>query len=296
MTELQNRILSVYETFKKICDERGLRYYTEGGTKIGAAYWKGFIPWDDDMDIVMPIKDYCEFIKLSDDDLPDNIAIFDGFRSKTSDIVFSKLHDTSTTFINNMHLPYVDNYTGVFIDIFPLIGLPESHDDRISFVRRIVELVCRIGRGKSLGEFDSADIARSEKELKEMSFEFDYEESSFIAPVHPSSNREIFEKKHFDRAVDVKFERSSIYRPRHAKEQIDTQYPGFQKVPKDTERTGHGGLIDLGSPVSQYKEKYKNDKSLTDCFFALNKIIRGVKDKNAELRQDPFFVRPSVKE
>jgi LPS biosynthesis protein len=293
MTKLQKRILKVYRVFKKFCDQNSLRYYAEGGTKIGASYWKGFIPWDDDMDVVMPLDDYEKLIRLAKEGkLPRNIALLNGLESVTSDIVFSKFHDTSTTFVNNMHLPYPENWTGVFVDIFPMIGLPKGHDERLAFVDELTRTVCKISRGKSLGEFDKGELGKATEKLRRMMREFEYGESEFVAPVHPSSNKEIFERHDFDRAVSVKFQDSEIWRPRHAKEQIDAQYPGFEKMPKNVDRTGHGGLIDLNKSVMEYVEKLSEESLLLECFWLMNKGTRRLKDKNAELRQDPFFVNP----
>ena len=55
--ELQNKILEIFKEFKKICNENQLKYYAIGGTCIGAIRHKGFIPWDDDLDVAMPIED-----------------------------------------------------------------------------------------------------------------------------------------------------------------------------------------------------------------------------------------------
>lgn len=60
----KKRILEILLDFSKYCDENKLQYYLIGGTLLGAARHKGFIPWDDDIDIGMPRPDYERFIKL----------------------------------------------------------------------------------------------------------------------------------------------------------------------------------------------------------------------------------------
>ncbi|MDE6558154.1 MAG: LicD family protein, partial [Clostridia bacterium] len=64
MSELQQRLLDMLKWFHAFCVEHNLRYYALGGTLLGAVRHKGFIPWDDDIDVGMPRKDYNRFIKL----------------------------------------------------------------------------------------------------------------------------------------------------------------------------------------------------------------------------------------
>ena len=56
--ELQKRLLEMMHWFHSFCVNNNLRYYALGGTMLGAARHQGFIPWDDDLDIGMPRKDY----------------------------------------------------------------------------------------------------------------------------------------------------------------------------------------------------------------------------------------------
>ena len=69
--ELQERILGILLAFDKVCKEHGLRYCICGGTMIGAVRHKGFIPWDDDLDVSMPRPDYENFIAHCHEWLPE---------------------------------------------------------------------------------------------------------------------------------------------------------------------------------------------------------------------------------
>ena len=62
MNELQNKILEILKVFIKVCDKHNLKYYLKGGSVLGAIRHKGFIPWDDDIDVGMPRKDYDKFV------------------------------------------------------------------------------------------------------------------------------------------------------------------------------------------------------------------------------------------
>ena len=68
---LQLRILSILEAVDRTCREHKLRYYIWAGTMIGAVRHKGFIPWDDDLDIAMPRPDYDRLIAHQKEWLPE---------------------------------------------------------------------------------------------------------------------------------------------------------------------------------------------------------------------------------
>ena len=64
LTPLQAKLLESLKWFDHFCRENNLRYYAIGGTILGAMRHKGFIPWDDDVDVTMPLPDYQKFISL----------------------------------------------------------------------------------------------------------------------------------------------------------------------------------------------------------------------------------------
>ena len=71
LRRLQLVELDILKEFLRICDKYHLRYYALGGTLLGAVRHKGFIPWDDDVDIGMPRPDFCRFEQVIEKELPD---------------------------------------------------------------------------------------------------------------------------------------------------------------------------------------------------------------------------------
>ena len=65
LDEQKKVMLNILVEFANFCDEHNLTYYLDAGTLIGAVRHKGFIPWDDDIDVDMPQKDYDKFIELT---------------------------------------------------------------------------------------------------------------------------------------------------------------------------------------------------------------------------------------
>ena len=107
------------DEIKKVCDEENITYYMVCGTLLGAVRHKGFIPWDDDLDIAMPRADFNKFISICEKKLPENLRLI----WHTTDMRywdgFAKVHNTNTVFLE---YDYKNRYceTGIYVDIFPL--------------------------------------------------------------------------------------------------------------------------------------------------------------------------------
>ena len=110
--------------FKHFCDENKLTFYLYGGTLLGAVRHKGYIPWDDDIDVCMPRKDYDIFLKKFP---KTNCTYFIENHStdKKYFLHFSKLMKKDT-----IYLEYTTQSVGykssIFIDIFPINGYPKN--------------------------------------------------------------------------------------------------------------------------------------------------------------------------
>ena len=114
---IQAEAFLLFKDFDKACRTNHLRYYMIGGTMLGAVRHRGFIPWDDDIDVGMPRPDYERFI--SEIELPNGIKKWNTNTSNECYIEFTKLKKP----ISNESVPSIKE---VFIDLFPLDGCPKS--------------------------------------------------------------------------------------------------------------------------------------------------------------------------
>ena len=121
--ELQQRILNILLEFDKVCARHGLRYCICGGTMIGAVRHKGFIPWDDDLDVSMPRPDYERLIAHAKEWLPEPLEFVCAENDPLYPLPFGKIQDASTTLIERRHLYYLG---GCYIDIFPFDAYPSA--------------------------------------------------------------------------------------------------------------------------------------------------------------------------
>lgn len=138
LTQLQYQLLEMLRWFQDFCEKNKLRYYVLGGTMLGAIRHKGFIPWDDDIDVGMPRGDYQKLIRLMSKKESGRYIIETPY-STALDFCYpySKIYNTATTLVENYHKPLV---RGIFIDVFPLDGMGNNEKDALmnyTYIRRM---------------------------------------------------------------------------------------------------------------------------------------------------------------
>ena len=133
LKEIQTIELELLKQFDGICKANNLRYSLGGGTLLGAVRHKGFIPWDDDIDVMMPRPDYDVFLSLcAKENFPFNLISYEtrkGYRG-----LFVKLSNPKTEIIDSV----LDNdfEIGVNIDVFPIDGLGNSMDEALELFKK----------------------------------------------------------------------------------------------------------------------------------------------------------------
>ncbi len=123
---LQLKILEMVKYLDSFCKENQIEYYIVYGSCLGAIRHKGFIPWDDDFDVGMTLENYNKFISLCKTKLDTNKYFLQTLETEPNYYLsFAKLRDINTTLIEegNKNIPIT---YGVYIDIFPIVGLPKG--------------------------------------------------------------------------------------------------------------------------------------------------------------------------
>lgn len=161
LSRLQLRLCEMLQFFHSFCLEHGLTYYAVAGTMLGAVRHKGFIPWDDDVDVCMPRDDY-ERLKTFTG-LIDGKYVFETVDSPDVSYCypFTKMYDTTTTLIANN---YYMTKRGVYLDIFPIDGCGNTESeaqknfDSIKFLKKFLEIRL-IRKQKGRAAYKNAIIA-----------------------------------------------------------------------------------------------------------------------------------------
>ena len=122
---LQGRLVPMLECIDKVCREHHLRYYLWAGTMLGAIRHKGFIPWDDDMDICMPRPDYDLLLAHCQEWMPAPFEVVGPHNRADYPYPFAKVEDASTTVLERPDFNFPE---GIYVDIFPIDGIPSDPD------------------------------------------------------------------------------------------------------------------------------------------------------------------------
>lgn len=138
--------LDILLEFKKICESNSLRYSLCGGTLLGAVRHKGFIPWDDDIDVCMPRKDYERLIEIVGEDIFSKHYRLISSRFGSFYFPYLKIIDINT----HMKQKYFQQteFDALWIDIFPVDGLPDKESEikkiltQMRVLRKILSLNC----------------------------------------------------------------------------------------------------------------------------------------------------------
>lgn len=136
--KLQLIQLDILKEVDRICSCHNIMYYMVGGTLLGAIRHHGFIPWDVDIDIAMPRTDYEKFQEVCQIDLNHNYKLLN-YRNTNRYLRPHILISLKNTKLYTKYYKYnkhLDNY-GIFMDVFPLDNVPDSHWKRVLFKIRI---------------------------------------------------------------------------------------------------------------------------------------------------------------
>ena len=117
--------LSIAKEIKRVCDKYGIEYILDSGTLLGAVRHRGFIPWDDDMDIAMTRENYDKFVSVAQTEFKDKYFLQTWETDKNCPFPFAKVRLNGTSYVENV-CEHADIHKGIYVDVFPYDVWPEE--------------------------------------------------------------------------------------------------------------------------------------------------------------------------
>lgn len=271
--DLQLALLEMMKSFHQACVEHNLHYYMLGGTCLGAIRHSGFIPWDDDMDVGMPRKDYDTFCEMASSILPSNLVLRYYQNTKESPFHFVKLVNAQTTLIEKNYQNYVE---GIYIDVFPLDGI-----DKYGFFEKIRAKQIRLNHAFVMNHYYTGpgkkglknvflhfsklvNMQRVHQSLERLMTKKKEKETVYLCNYLGAwKDREIIPNEVFGTPTLYNFEDTRFFGPEDTKKYLTSLYSDYMTPPPAEKRICRHDyyFVDLCMPFSDYQANAAKEDS-----------------------------------
>lgn len=252
--------LEILEAFKSICKKHGLRYYAIGGTLIGVHRHKGFIPWDDDIDLGMPRPDFDKFVALQKE-YPKGYTLTNHENVPEWQFNLCQFVDSESEIIERLNeLPRKCN---IWIDIFPIDGMPANqfrrwlHAKHIMYYRYLVQManlktqvnvyanrpwyehvVLKLLRYIPMGKMVNVDWAL--KKMEKVLRKYDFDKSGYAGNMLGRKREyEAVPRSWWNGPVEYPFENTTIASPDGYDAYLTHIYGNYMQMPSEDKRECH---------------------------------------------------------
>ena len=273
LLELQKKECYILSAIHKVCADNNIEYFIIGGTALGAVRHKGFIPWDDDIDVGMTRENYERFLNLPPDVFGEDLVIADRKYEKNCPFPYAKVRLKGTKFIEYVNYGIKNISTGIYVDVFPFDKIPSDRelykrqfDNVQKYARRYV-----IKKQKNLGEppktFDRKfkayirvfahyifklfpDKIILNKLKKEMNKYNETNSQEYSCLFFPKLYTEYCEHTTLYPLKEYVFENLIVKGPNDMNTYLTDHYGDYMKLPPPELRVGHKPfVVDLGNSI-----------------------------------------------
>ena len=250
-SEIRANQLEVMNFLVRTCEENQLRYFLAGGTLLGAVRHKGYIPWDDDIDIAMPRPDYEKLLELSKT-WKEKFSLVSAETCENYFLPFAKIF-MNTTVVREKSMSERHNY-GIFVDIFPLDGLGNCIMKAALTGKMIVFLSRRVKYASNTNVtpknramrvvqvlFNKFEPRYLYFSMKKIATRNDFEHSKLCGSIigGAKGTREIFTREIYGSEVKMEFEGEVYSVPRYYDVYLTRMYGDYMQLPPKEERVSH---------------------------------------------------------
>ena len=255
LDELKQIELEIVRRIDEVCKKNNIHYYIVGGTLLGAVRHNGFIPWDDDIDIAMPRKDFEKFCSVMN---KENMSYEVQFYNNVKDYGYAspKVIDNRTLLID-YKLGMGKEESSVFVDVFLYDGMGKNEKEayiRYFFLKCFKKMVFLSKRNykmenllKSIVFFVPCALCKAigvnklNRFYNKLCSKHDFYDSKYVACVAGRyGKREVFRREVFEKTVPLPFETLILQAPQQYKTYLSSIYGEYMKLPpKEKQVSNH---------------------------------------------------------
>ncbi len=267
---LQLKILEIVKDVDAVCKKNNITYYLAYGSCLGAVRHNGFIPWDDDFDIILKYEDYLKFIKACQKDLDSKKYFVQTLETDPNYYLsFTKIRNIQTTLIEESNKS-MNMVNGVYIDVFPLVGYPKGKFKRFmfdinrafalssninvinnKFLYSIFKIILKIFGKKNIINYCTKQCTKYKcEDFEDLISVFDADG----VPVNLTSNTILGQPNY------MKFEDITLPIPENYDDYLKNIYGDYMKIPSQDEinfKTHTPFILDLEHSYEEYKKLHE---------------------------------------
>ena len=234
--------VEMLDLINDFCKRHQLCYYLSGGTLLGAVRHQGFIPWDDDVDVVMPRRDYEFLLNNFQSELSEEYFLQTCFTDSGYGRDFAKLRKNNTVFLEQADAHVENRHHGIFIDIFPMECCSGEQEYYNKLKHRLYQgidsyIVCKRGKvsipkkARVFSLLPMKILLKFRETIKQG--KGDYYVYSFCRPFH---------KSYYYPPVNLSFEGKEYSAPNRYDDLLRAQYGDYMQLPPVEKRVTHNPL------------------------------------------------------
>ena len=240
-------MLDMLIEFDAICKKHQLQYWLDSGTLLGAVRHSGFIPWDDDIDLAMPVEDYNRFLEIAQGELSTEIFLqtkqtdptfkFDYIKLRSNRASIVEFHEKDTE---------IDYHQGVFVDIFPMLTIENTQDNQQQYDNALQAIrdVSAISLHTPNGKDDPVKRAALTAVLKQKHLGWDNDNSKVIYGGEMPDVAAWFDFKEVFPLSSIEFEDMPFPVPNNPSHYLDAIYSfDYRQLPPEDKRIIHAHSI-----------------------------------------------------
>ena len=266
LSKVQSMIMDVFDYIYQYLKKQNIEYYMLGGTLLGAVRHKGFIPWDDDIDIGIPRGQYEKFLEEISSELPDYLKVQTYQNTESHHYYFARIVDARHSLKRMGSLE--ERNENIWVDVFPLDGMPNQvilrklHMMHLLWVRGLYHISCfekvnlkRPNRPLSerivikfvqiTGFGRNTDTRKKLDQLDALLKKYPYEDSDYVVNFMGQYKfKEMFPKNYYGKGKTYPFEHYILSGPENYDAVLTQMYGDYMTPPKDSDKNAHAAVLD----------------------------------------------------
>jgi lipopolysaccharide cholinephosphotransferase len=262
LKKVQDTVLEILSDIIRVCTENDIEYFIIGGTALGAVRHKGFIPWDDDIDIGMTRINYNKFLSIAQNKLNKDLFLQTFETDPKIPFYFAKVKKNGTKFIE-YYCRDIEMHQGLFVDIFPYDNVPDDprlkkrHIFKVNILANL--FISKSLMGTSAPQFGISGLIKRYGRvilhyiLKPISKNFLYSLLDTEVQKYNSIQSNIMSYINYpylsintntlQTLETISFQGMSVFCPCDLHEYLTNQYGDYMKLPSKEKRVGHRPYI-----------------------------------------------------